>query len=204
MLPLRTLRLSKSASKTLKTTSVVSKSSRFTVNSASVRTYCVWSFQKCVLVLFSNLFRVLHPMENMVNNQKIFLLSLRLAMMLQTLLLKPSLMENSSKLGTHLSFQDNHDLNSIFFTHLISLKDYAGKYVYLFFYPLDFTFVCPTGTLYSNIQFLILLFLISKKLLPSVTELRNSEKLDVKLLQFPLTPLFLIWLGLNNQEPKED
>jgi alkyl hydroperoxide reductase subunit AhpC len=26
----------------------------------------------------------------------------------------------------------------------ISLKDYAGKYVVLFFYPLDFTFVCPT------------------------------------------------------------
>jgi alkyl hydroperoxide reductase subunit AhpC len=27
----------------------------------------------------------------------------------------------------------------------INLSDYAGKYVYLFFYPLDFTFVCPTG-----------------------------------------------------------
>lgn len=26
----------------------------------------------------------------------------------------------------------------------ISLKDYRGKYVILFFYPLDFTFVCPT------------------------------------------------------------
>jgi peroxiredoxin 1 len=26
----------------------------------------------------------------------------------------------------------------------ISLKDYQGKYVVLFFYPLDFTFVCPT------------------------------------------------------------
>ena len=26
----------------------------------------------------------------------------------------------------------------------ISLADYAGKYVVLFFYPLDFTFVCPT------------------------------------------------------------
>ena len=26
----------------------------------------------------------------------------------------------------------------------ISLSDYAGKYVVLFFYPLDFTFVCPT------------------------------------------------------------
>lgn len=25
-----------------------------------------------------------------------------------------------------------------------SLKDFAGKYVVLFFYPLDFTFVCPT------------------------------------------------------------
>ncbi|GAM26878.1 hypothetical protein SAMD00019534_100530, partial [Acytostelium subglobosum LB1] len=26
----------------------------------------------------------------------------------------------------------------------VSLSDYKGKYVYLFFYPLDFTFVCPT------------------------------------------------------------
>ncbi|KAK9502048.1 hypothetical protein O3M35_012655 [Rhynocoris fuscipes] len=26
----------------------------------------------------------------------------------------------------------------------IKLKDFAGKYLYLFFYPLDFTFVCPT------------------------------------------------------------
>lgn len=26
----------------------------------------------------------------------------------------------------------------------ISLKDYEGKYLVLFFYPLDFTFVCPT------------------------------------------------------------
>lgn len=26
----------------------------------------------------------------------------------------------------------------------ISLKDYAGKWLVLFFYPLDFTFVCPT------------------------------------------------------------
>eukprot|EP00959_Pyramimonas_sp_CCMP1952_P364889 7641116-Pyramimonas_sp.AAC.2 len=26
------------------------------------------------------------------------------------------------------------------------MSDYRGKYVVLFFYPLDFTFVCPTGT----------------------------------------------------------
>ena len=26
----------------------------------------------------------------------------------------------------------------------INLDDYKGKYVCLFFYPLDFTFVCPT------------------------------------------------------------
>lgn len=26
----------------------------------------------------------------------------------------------------------------------ISLSDYAGKYVVLFWYPKDFTFVCPT------------------------------------------------------------
>lgn len=33
----------------------------------------------------------------------------------------------------------------------ISLKDYAGKWVVLFFWPLDFTFVCPTEIIaYSN------------------------------------------------------
>ncbi len=29
-------------------------------------------------------------------------------------------------------------------TEELSLADYAGKYVIFFFYPLDFTFVCPT------------------------------------------------------------
>ena len=29
----------------------------------------------------------------------------------------------------------------------ISLDDYKGKYVVLFFYPLDFTYVCPTEIL---------------------------------------------------------
>ena len=28
--------------------------------------------------------------------------------------------------------------------HTVKLSDYRGKYVVLFFYPLDFTFVCPT------------------------------------------------------------
>src|ERR1022692_1589778 len=28
--------------------------------------------------------------------------------------------------------------------HTYRLSDYRGKYVVLFFYPLDFTFVCPT------------------------------------------------------------
>lgn len=32
----------------------------------------------------------------------------------------------------------------------ISLKDYAGKYLVLFFYPLDFTFVCPTEVIAFN------------------------------------------------------
>ena len=30
------------------------------------------------------------------------------------------------------------------FKHDFKLEDYRGKYVLLFFYPLDFTFVCPT------------------------------------------------------------
>jgi peroxiredoxin 2/4 len=32
----------------------------------------------------------------------------------------------------------------------ISLSDYRGKYVVLFFYPLDFTFVCPTEIISFN------------------------------------------------------
>lgn len=32
----------------------------------------------------------------------------------------------------------------------IDLKDYRGKYVVLFFYPLDFTFVCPTEIIEFN------------------------------------------------------
>jgi len=32
----------------------------------------------------------------------------------------------------------------------VSLSDYAGKYVVLFFYPLDFTFVCPTEIIAFN------------------------------------------------------
>jgi len=27
----------------------------------------------------------------------------------------------------------------------VSLSDYAGKYVILFWYPKDFTYVCPSG-----------------------------------------------------------
>ena len=36
----------------------------------------------------------------------------------------------------------------------VSLKDYLaqGKYVVLFFYPLDFTFVCPTGEFLKAMQ----------------------------------------------------
>ena len=33
---------------------------------------------------------------------------------------------------------DNGEVKSV------SLSDYKGKYLVLFFYPLDFTFVCPT------------------------------------------------------------
>ncbi len=29
----------------------------------------------------------------------------------------------------------------------VKLSDYKGKYLVLFFYPLDFTFVCPTEIL---------------------------------------------------------
>lgn len=32
----------------------------------------------------------------------------------------------------------------------ISLKDYKGKYLILFFYPYDFTFICPTEMIQFN------------------------------------------------------
>ncbi|RCH95300.1 hypothetical protein CU098_011553, partial [Rhizopus stolonifer] len=32
----------------------------------------------------------------------------------------------------------------------ISLDDYKGKYVILFWYPMDFTFVCPTEIIAFN------------------------------------------------------
>jgi peroxiredoxin (alkyl hydroperoxide reductase subunit C) len=32
----------------------------------------------------------------------------------------------------------------------ISLSDYKGQYVLLYFYPLDFTFVCPSEILAFN------------------------------------------------------
>mmetsp|Transcript_66188 Transcript_66188/g.123563 ORF Transcript_66188/g.123563 Transcript_66188/m.123563 type:complete len:220 (-) Transcript_66188:51-710(-) len=35
-------------------------------------------------------------------------------------------------------------------TKTLSLEDYRGKYVILFFYPFDFTFVCPTEILAFN------------------------------------------------------
>lgn len=34
--------------------------------------------------------------------------------------------------------------------HQIRLSDYRGKYVVLFFYPMDFTFVCPTEIITFN------------------------------------------------------
>ena len=34
----------------------------------------------------------------------------------------------------------------------IKLSDYIGKYVILFFYPFDFTFVCPTEILWFSSQ----------------------------------------------------
>ena len=39
-------------------------------------------------------------------------------------------------------FKEEAVVNGEFKT--LSLKDYKGKYLVLFFYPMDFTFVCPT------------------------------------------------------------
>lgn len=37
--------------------------------------------------------------------------------------------------------------------HSVSLSDYRGKWVLLFFYPMDFTFVCPTELIGLNDQY---------------------------------------------------
>ena len=44
--------------------------------------------------------------------------------------------------GTAPSFTATALVNGRFET--VNLEDYKGKWVVLFFYPLDFTFVCPT------------------------------------------------------------
>lgn len=64
----------------------------------------------------------------------------------------------------------------------VSLKDYKGKYLVLFFYPLDFTFVCPTGKLSSKSmdeRLSRVIFLIQKSF-PSAIVWKNSVKLTVK------------------------
>lgn len=43
------------------------------------------------------------------------------------------------------NFSAKSYLNGEFKT--VSLDDYKGKYLVLFFYPMDFTFVCPTEIL---------------------------------------------------------
>jgi len=40
------------------------------------------------------------------------------------------------------------DLNTL--EHEVSLSDYAGRWLVVFFYPADFTFVCPTEVLAFN------------------------------------------------------
>ena len=56
----------------------------------------------------------------------------------------------------------------------ISLSDYRGKYVVLFFYPLDFTFVCPTEITGFNDRY------------------NDFKSLDTEILEFLLIVIFLI------------
>merc|ERR1712156_262651 len=60
----------------------------------------------------------------------------------------------------------------------IKLDDFKGKYLVLFFYPLDFTFVCPT------------------EIIALVIELPNLMPLMRKSLGYPLTHISVIWPGL--------
>ena len=46
----------------------------------------------------------------------------------------------------------------------ISLSQYRGKYVVLFFYPLDFTFVCPTEIIAFSDRFQVLTYSFLKSI----------------------------------------
>merc|ERR1712025_731590 len=70
--------------------------------------------------------------------------------MFSRIAIKPILKPKVSKIRNHHTlvtkpaphFQANALVNGSF--KQVSLDDYKGKYLCLFFYPLDFTFVCPT------------------------------------------------------------
>lgn len=52
----------------------------------------------------------------------------------------------------------------------VSLSDFSGKYLVLFFYPLDFTFVCPTEIIAFSDRVEVFILL----------NIRISERLVVK------------------------
>ncbi len=52
------------------------------------------------------------------------------------------LVQMKAPVFTAPAIMPDNEINATF-----SLEDYAGKYVVLFFYPLDFTFVCPSEIL---------------------------------------------------------
>ena len=67
----------------------------------------------------------------------------------------------------------------------ITLSGLRGKWVVLFFYPLDFTFVCPTESLHL------------------VIDTKISQLLILKYLGYQLIANTVIWLGYKLQEMKE-
>lgn len=71
----------------------------------------------------------------------------------------------------------------------VSLKDYRGKWVVMFFYPLDFTFVCPTeikGFNASNAEFQKLNCQVIGVSVDSVYSHQAWIKQDFGSLDFPL------------------
>src|SRR4051794_17251401 len=47
-------------------------------------------------------------------------------------------------IAVHPSYRNGDNLDGF---RTVRLADYKGKWLYLFFYPFDFTFVCPTELL---------------------------------------------------------
>lgn len=84
----------------------------------------------------------------------------------------------------------------------IELRDFIGKYLVLFFYPLDFTFVCPTELIafsdrmeeFKNINCNIV-GVSTDSQFSHLSWINMSRKVIIFLIDFIFTLFFLIWVS---------